>query len=644
MNAAQSQGLAGLSGALNTQAQNEKDLGYLLQLRELKKQEQAEQEQAQIAEQQYYQYLNQQADGLLASDKKKINAKALKMQAAIKEQISLHGGDRKSFFKHGGHSLLGKYVNDIAQSEEMTTYKENKTNMVRLLDAMQKGFRAQIMQKDMDAMNRYNETGEGKITYGGLLNTIDMPDSENYELGTDIPVDDIYNANRLKILANYRMENPNKTDPSEEDLLAYTSARYGGKGSNRDAIDWARRMAYAEAAKNKAGASSGKNPTDKREHNLVTYIQKALTTMTPGTAEEVLSSGTNMFKNSNNKLYQQLGLGNWKHSAQRRTLDRDGFNFYNLPFESMVNPSTRLAHSGELFKTSKNKVAEVALQSKVSEEGYVTLEPGADFYDMDGISLENNMLEKDKFNTKYKVLGISTAMKAQKGDGTGQLLMEILDDGELDQEKTMEFAKEMRSSVATPTTVVAIEHPDGHIFYKEIPLDELETSNVVSNTLGDDAVLNDMMDSQQLKNQIDQTVSAITAQEQQQIEQTLIATEQALAADPFFNQEVSDFTDKQNGESRANLMAAYYASVPDKFGVNPIQAARGNQFSVFITGSGADAESLFRNYENNLSDEEMILQWLDIANRNVNSSTIQNNNDIARRWITALRNYNDLNL
>lgn len=641
MNAAQSKGLSALSQGLERSDQNDRNLAYTAQIAANKEKKDKEQEEAQIQEQQYYQHLNQQAEGLLSGDRKAINTKARAVQNEIKEQIRLYGGDRKRFMQNGGHSLLGGYINKIAASEEMMIYKENKENIVRIMDAEKNHLGHLILDKDRTSMQQHQKNGKGKITYSGLMQEVEIPPQENYDLGANIPLSDIvsHESNSMRIMANYKMNHPDRPFPPKEDeLLAFAHKMgYGGKGSNRDKIDYARKLAL-EAYKKKLNTPKAA-AADKRKIYMTTKYSKAISQMPQGkTAGELYGDldsveNTNWFKaQTDNELIQNLGMGNWSLKGRRKNLDEEGLD---LSTPGTFQSDYQLAHSGEIFKLQTNKLATLGLKSQVDENGYVEFEPSEEDFSMVGQQVTgSHKLEPGEYKAKYKVVGMSTAFKIKDNSGGNRLLMSVHDqDGELNKEDTKEYAEAMKYAEVAPTTVIAVQHPDGEVFYREMNLFDMGVNNTVHNSLGPDDDITDVTESQQREYELQNVSEKISAQQQAQSRQQIAQEDMKLSGNAFFQEEANDFAHPDNPNvNRSTLMKAFY--------MNNTEAANQNLFSQVVAGTGREAEELFRDFS--LSDEQVLNKWLTLANQNESDVVKQNNLSVATQWMQALQEYNKI--
>ena len=195
-------------------------------------------QQAQMQKAAYDKQVSDFSDKLLGPDRDRINAKAKMLQARVRDEIRTYGGDMSKFMANGGHMILNDYKNSLVTSEESTVYLENKTNMDRLVAIQMSGKGHLINQNDLFTMKEYNKNKNGKISYTGMLNEIEMPDASLYDYNSEIPTEDILDKNHVAIYGNYVITHPENPEPSKQDLLAFTKLHYGGKGAN-----WQRQVA-----------------------------------------------------------------------------------------------------------------------------------------------------------------------------------------------------------------------------------------------------------------------------------------------------------------------------------------------------------------------------------------------------------------
>lgn len=231
--------LIGLTANTNKRESARADLATLGQLYNMKKQEEAEEQQAQATEAQFYEDIRAKADELLAGDRERINKRAAALRADVKERIRLLGGSRSKFFNNGGIATLSKYREDVLGSHEMQVYKQNKVNLERILAVKEKGMGHLLTPQDQQALEEYYANGQGIIKYSGLMNEIEMPDPMAFDYGKQMTPSDImdWGNNKMKLVANMALEDPDldPTKVTRKQVLEYVISKgYGGRGKARD--------------------------------------------------------------------------------------------------------------------------------------------------------------------------------------------------------------------------------------------------------------------------------------------------------------------------------------------------------------------------------------------------------------------------
>ena len=657
MNAAQSQGLAGLAGSINKTDANERNMQYMQMLDQSKKADDLANEQAQIQEQQYYEMLNQKAEGLLAGDRKAVNQKALKMQAAIKQQIEVAGGNRKLFFKNGGHSLLKGYIDSVANSEEMVTYKENKVNSVKILDARDKGFGHLLLDKDKQSALDYEKNGSGKISYSGLLQAIDIPPSDNYNLNSPIPLDDIVNfeQNRMKIVGNYMMENPNAKDVDDATLKQYADDKgYAGLGSNRDAID-ALRKAALENAKNKADAAK-QSASDTRPDMYQQIFEQTQRLLPQTTVGELSGDGTkpvnyytdNMGKN---KQIGIVGLGGRALRSKVVNNDEAGLDYSNDSTVGTISKvlnyfndiEAELAHGGQVYTGGDQlALAKVALGGiEINTDGTVKLMPGRDFYNSEGTQ-GIELASGDKYDTNYKIEGFSTGAKVLDENNNGILVMNYFDEGKFSATETKKHVDNIRTKVPEPVVVMALRHPDGYLFYKEVPK-TLLMSNAFSSALGPVGNLTEQTQAAQKVSDAKAAAEKSAVQGQQAIKQNLVTIDGDLQNHPGYIADAKEFSKEGVARNRSSLIKSFYAAMSGDGGPQVAQTLATNRgFTRFMAQSGADVELAFKAVDGGFTDLELIDLWETAAVKDETPEVMAANYGLAESWRNSLKNYSDL--
>ncbi len=659
------QGKAALAQSIDNDRLSDENYNATLQLAQYSKQKQQESQIAQAQEQQYYDNINKQADNLLVHDKKQVQVAAARFQRDIREKVKAFGGSRKKFQSNGGLSLMNNYSGSILNSPEFSIYKENKANLTKIIDAKEKGLGHLLLPNDVDSMDSYKTNKGGKITYGGIMSEIDLPDARNYDLATDIPLRDILinDQNYLKILSNYQMHHPEDKNPSEEDLFAFMfKMGYGGKGSNRDALNFARR-----AALNLSTQKSSKEPTpklDKRQINVSTGIQTMMAMMPEGTkTDDYYNSETfesvNFYKDNANKgnkyIAQNISNSPWTHMATNYNLDETGFDAHaesSTPsgvaykaYQWLFNDKFMIAGANKIYEGFESDVASAVLEREVVN-GQVELDPhDIDMYRTDGVQMEGSeQVAQDVYKGKFTVLGITTAGVATDSEDKRLLLMTVHDDnGDLDKKQTKKFIDNMRGRDAHPTAVIALKSEDGHIFYKEINMKNLALKRRINEKLGPSAILNDEVEAEQ-RNAEEFAVAERIANNSVDAFSKISATiDSELNDNAFFKQESFDFSDPDNREiNRSSLMKGFYTLRSSQ--EDMMTSVNAMQFRAAIGDAGPEVVTKFKTFDGTMNEDDLIDFWLRGMNRDVETQdALQNNLNFAISWKKALQQYRNLN-
>lgn len=221
--------------------QRQSEFANIEQMSRFYEKENLEQEASAAKMQAYDAQVEKFADGLLAPDRKRILEKSQVLKQSVREMIKANGGDMKEFFSAGGHQVMADYKSALISSPETSDYLENKQNMAFILKAMNEGKGHLISPKDKENFDRYMADGKGKVSYGGVMNEIKMPDASKFRGGVTMKADDILNENMMAIASNYDMyykgtsldPTTNNRAPSREELLSFTAMMYGSQiGSN----------------------------------------------------------------------------------------------------------------------------------------------------------------------------------------------------------------------------------------------------------------------------------------------------------------------------------------------------------------------------------------------------------------------------
>lgn len=668
----QNAGQAVLNQSLNDRQSADRDFQANLMLDNYVQQRNAEKQMAQEQQNQYYDLINQKADLLLGYDREKVNQRARELHNRVSEKIKFYGGNLQKFMNNGGARMMNRFTGDLLNSPEFSLYRRNKENLARIMDAQQKGYGHLLLQKDVDSMMRYKENKGGEITYNGLMTQLEMPDPNNYDLGQDVPIEDIvgHKENYMKILGNYMMHYPDDQNVTMEDIKAFAyKMGYGIKGSNREKQRFLQKMAL------KQKQATTKSPkADKRPINALTEIHTVLSQMPAGkTVEEFYDVSGESYANKN--FYEELANKNelasnfisqtpWTLMARNVNLDEASFfdigdkektstplgvavKAYDYLFKDMF----RLANATRILEGHEKKVAELLFGSKPQEDGTFEIAPTEDMFRMDGVQVTGNeKLEEGAYNSRYTIEGIATGSLTRTSDGKGQLLMTVHDDdGDIDTKQTKKFVDGLAGNEVKPVVLMAVKNEEGNVFYKRMPIDDVTFRSTLLEATGEDFLLNDEVDAQQRRSDEENAARAILDQDQAMYTKYAATVDNALNQNAAFQKETLDFSEPNNPElNRSALMKGWYAVASQFSDPNPL--AQNFSFSqmfspefVKLNPELAKVKSKLQSFNHSMSDEELIDVWTKAMNKDENADVRARNTFFAEQWKHILKEYNEIN-
>lgn len=616
----------------------------------------------------------QMSDQLLEKDRVRINKRISRMQDQIKEHMDSYGGSYRRFTEEGGLSIINGLTNDIMRSDEAVQYQTNKENLAKIYEAQQKGLGHLLSPKDIKSMEDYMNNPEGgPITYTGMMAEIEIPPSQNFDYGTEIPMEQImsYNSNMVKIMGNFEMVHPDK-EPNMANIAAFMKEMgYGGQGSNTIKL---RTQAQQDLARARAARNRATRPEkDKTPNSFLNQFNVLKTQMPAGLNVQTINEkyGGNVIEalKETNSSFNKILAGKFLPKSRQRNLSEEGLDRTDFPFgggeggestwEFLFNDKMGLKEGYSILPHNTEEIAQRLFSSYEVKEGQVlNFLPSENDYRMDGSKLTgDNKLDPDDHKGNYKLLGVSTALKANiASDGTDALLMNAYDDdGELDEKATATMDEAYGSSEAQLTTVMALENDKGDIFYREIDLSQPQIKTVFSNALGDDDDITDTVNqenrSQALLDSFD------TLQKEEEIKLRGIANEmdQQVFQDPMFEQEGQEFWGEYSAgqQNRYPLMKSFYMAMDyvtntykrtEEFpqgdsNIYPQQMKKAIDNSIFtIAAERGGIVDKLKNYNQGSRDDLMITEWLDNVNQGLdeNSMEFSRNREIAEKWYQML--------
>lgn len=682
------EGLIGLTKNINTTEAAMRDLSVLERMDARIQHDKDREVAAQQQEALMYERVYQMSDQLLEKDRNRINKRLQMSQRLIGDHIRNAGGSKTNFMEQGGVSIINGITNDIMRSPEAVQYQENKKNLAKILEAKEKGLGHLLSPKDIKSLEDYeNNPHGGPITYSGIMAEIEIPPSENFDYGSDIPYEKVmsYNSNMVKIMGNFELVHPDK-EPNMANMVAFMKEMgYGGTGSNtmKLRLDAQKAAAYAKSKKN--------SPTDKdKTPNSYLNQVNVLKSKIPGglnlrTLNEEYGGDIIEYMRQNDSSIGKLYSNKSSIMSRQRNLSEKGIDITDFGigsnenptiFENVFNDKVGLKNSYEILPHNKYQIAERAFEMETSglkmENGAITnFIPTEDMFRMDGVQLTgNNQLDPDDHKGNYKVLGVVTALKAKSAsdDGRYNLLINAYnDDGSLDEKSTQKLdeaygdnKKGIGGSEIKQTEVVALEGPNGDIFYKEIDISQPQIKTLFSNALAEDDDITDTVN-QENRSQAEMNLyEAIDKEEKLRLTQTINAMDKEVFQEPIFEQEGQKYWGAYSGgqENRYPMMKSFYMAMDyinnsykrtDEFPAgdqnvyaeNVKRAIDANLFTqMMIHGS---IEEDLKNYNQSNGEDKMISKWLNNVNDGYdeNSSTAKRNEEIAKKWYQMLTMYRE---
>jgi hypothetical protein len=534
------QGLSALYGTQNKLAREDASMQKMVVFDGVMKQKKADQELAQLKEQQYNEQISKFADNLLAPDRNRINNKAKLLSQRVREEIANQGGDMTKFFANGGHTIMSDYKNKIINSEEANAYLENKKNTEFILKVQEAGKGHLLSPIDLDNFRKYGETGEGRITYSGMFNEIEMPPSENYDYGQKIPARDILMSNYAKIYGNYKMMYPDSGEPSREALEAFTDQMYQGRGS-----EWQRQMTIEKEANrhkemlaqqkvdmveamaklggiNSKGKSGSKtydadgneiaggdgvvDPYEKGYVDLITgQISDAYSEMPSQFSVDDLLSGK-VTSSTLNQLSEDIPLGELAgtfHNVSEKGWFGGLFdagasqgvkgelsNDFDAAFQSDYAP----VGARRVFKGVKDNVADSFFNIKDKTKSiatnngkYVGYRPSDKSFMADGsrtISGGRQVDYEAYAERKFEVKDIVSVHVGKDQDGNQMIAMHEVDNGKPSKKSVENLKKQFANSTLNSQMAIVLESENGDRFYELIDPKDSSTMNKITQDLG----------------------------------------------------------------------------------------------------------------------------------------------------------------
>lgn len=671
------EGLLGLTKSVNSAESSMRDLSILQNMSNQVEGKRQQEVQAQQMEEAAKEHFYQMSDQLLEKDRNRINKRMLDSQKQLKEALHDYGGSRSEFQANGGLSVINNIKNGIMRSDEASRYKSNKENLARIFKAQVEGMAHLIAPSDLKSVEDYHNNEDGAaISYSGLMAEIELPPSEAFDIGEQIPMHNIlgYKGNAFKILGNYKMAYPDRPEPNWKELADFAAQMgYGGVGTDRS-------KQQAKLEEQKLRAQYEKETKTDTNHSFVTKLNKIKMDIPEGlTIQDVDDkyggSVIQSMKKDSKGVARLIGEKTNFSSRQRR-LAEDGFKFSDLIFQkgsgkpgegpsiadNMFNDKLGLRDAYEILPYNHPEIAERVFKSHTYENGkLLEFSPDEQMYRFDGVQLKgDNKLDKERHTGAYDFAGITTALKSKVTNGKNGNEENVLivdaynDDGSINKKSTSTINEDYKSPLEL-TTVIAMRNANGDMFYKEIDLSDQQIATVVSNALGDDDKLTSKIAEEAQEMKVIENIAKNTAEEQLIFKSSIPQLNKEAFSEPVFKTEGRQYFGANGGGqlNRYNMMKALYTSYdflknanirteasPNGYvGVDPDSIKQAMDMNIFsqIVDAGGITKDL-SNYKQGNSEKGMIQKWLKNANDGEEEGSFNRrfNNQLASKWMQML--------
>lgn len=609
------QGLAALYGGPNKIAREDASMQKMIVFDGVMKQKRVEEEMAQLKEQQYNEQISKFADELLAPDRDRINNKAKLLSQRVRQEIANQGGDMRKFFASGGHTIMADYKNGIINSQEASVYLNNKKNTEFILKVQQAGKGHLLSPVDLDNFKRYGETGQGEITYSGMLNEIEMPDAQNYDYGAKIPARDILMTNYAKIYGNYKMMYPDSAEPTTEALEAFTDQMYQGRGA-----EWRRKLSIDQEANRhkealaktqadlmaeilKAQGKTGKQATDANGNpipggdSVVDPFEKQYIDLIPAQVADAFSLTPSQFgvedleKGANlseTLLQMSEDIPLDEIAGTDHNLNEKGWLFdAKAPLFKKGNPGNDVQKALEnkyapvqarrLFKGLQLEVADAFFNLEgekaidKSSRKYKDYRPSDNSFLADGKQAVNNsdVIDYESYIDRgFEVKDIVTVQVGKDKDGKRMIAMDRIDGNKVHKDSRENLKNQFASSTLNNQMAIVMESEYGDRFYELIDPRDAATMNKITKKLGPLADNTSMSEDKynRAKRMEQKQVAVSKTKKETEAFWSQIHGNPKVFENVYYDGLALSSTGQYTGKHK-NLMKAYYASLAQMGGL-----------------------------------------------------------------------------
>jgi len=417
--------------------------------------------------------INEYSSQLLAPDQQKVIDNAHSYQEEIQNKIKEFGGDISRFMANGGISLMNEYKNKVIYSDQSIKYKQNKENMNRILEIQAKGMADKLSYRDTANLQHYLATGEGDITYSGLLVDIEQLDATAFKFGENISPDRIlhHKNNYQTILHNYLLEHPDDQNPSEQDLIDYTTMRYAqvGKAINKNPY----------STTTGTGKGGKKTVDDIKKEKIKKSNNINLATATKNALLHIGRDG----KVTGEQILDVNSI--WEDNKTTNGLITSDFKDYEIDeWSGIINKEAKGIRGSKVLFGGVGKVVN-NLTKSLYENDYDT-ETNTVTLNKAEVFNSTGTLGDDNEQVVAKPVKIVTAFVGNSPKEGRVVVMDALDKhGNIDPDRQKDLDDGYKDGLYEVTTMLVFKDEDGKMYMKEVNMKDQAILGVVDSALGD---------------------------------------------------------------------------------------------------------------------------------------------------------------
>ncbi len=606
----------------------------------------------------YYDQIREESKNLLPADRKKIAERAKQIRSKSRELLEIYGGDKSKFMNNGGREMLNNYQDELLSSEEMIDFQENSKNLERILDAQRRGLGHLINRKDLRNLRNYDPEKGGNITYGGLLQEIEIDElRQNFNYDEQITYSAILNhkGNRALIESNFMMTYPDEGEgpngrPTEGQIRSFMyEMGYGGLGTDRtmQKEELLRERAQAKAA-NKKAKEIGKDG----KRLFTTDYAQYLNSFKRAYPEGVNASNWREKYNGNftGSVIETSGAGKGLVKKERDwTVYGTGYD-YNKPGMFDINNPTyawgndyQLTEGRKMFSGGEADIAKAVFgENQMIEGGYLkNFSVSRDTFDSTGNRLDPDMDETTEggdFYGNYKIEGISQAYFVKDMNGNKKIVTDLIhpDSHEIVKEEDQRWKDDQYKTNEWETgAVIALRDNDGKLFYQEVDLKENRAVRNAINNLYEGNDYTETIESEQASEERRYEIQVKNNKEAAELKQNIAVGNQIIENNPRFATINRDYSQPgtDGNINRSDLIkTAHLAMYQNYKETSPDSEVTPEEFMTFALDQNVFTNNVLveddiidmvgnQSYQQNMSDQDVISEWFKMTTRGLDKNS-----------------------